>query len=244
MKQKVKSLAKDIYDNHFRVAQSQPRGVVAKLKSIVDEMNKAGMCKILQKFTGKVIIFFAVKYTIFFFKTTGQAQILGQPWKDVLMVALKSLVCLLKDENIVSAYELHSSGLIQSLLQMFAVESKNKKSIRLQRHRVEVFRNVFGIAQDDFNLAAALVKKLIAVLESIEKLPIYLYDNSTSSGYGLQILTRRLRFRLERAPGENGLIDRTGCTLKMEPLASIRQLERYATNNFFVRSKDFVLFLL
>ena len=156
------------------------------------------------------------------------------------MVALKSLVCLLKDENIVSAYELHSSGLIQSLLQMFAVESKNKKSIRLQRHRVEVFRNVFGIAQDDFNLAAALVKKLIAVLESIEKLPIYLYDNSTSSGYGLQILTRRLRFRLERAPGENGLIDRTGCTLKMEPLASIRQLERYATNKFYIRSKDFV----
>ena len=160
------------------------------------------------------------------------------------MVALKSLVCLLKDENIVSAYELHSSGLIQSLLQMFAVESKNKKSIRLQRHRVEVFRNVFGIAQDDFNLAAALVKKLIAVLESIEKLPIYLYDNSTSSGYGLQILTRRLRFRLERAPGENGLIDRTGCTLKMEPLASIRQLERYATNKFFVRSKDFVFFII
>ena len=27
--------------------------------------------------------------------------------------------------------------------------------------------------------------------------------------------------------GENGLIDRTGCTLKMEPLASVRQLERF-----------------
>ena len=38
---------------------------------------------------------------------TGQAQILGQPWKDILNVALKSLVSLLKDENIVSAYELH-----------------------------------------------------------------------------------------------------------------------------------------
>ena len=55
MKQKVKSLAKDIYDNHFRVAQSQPRGVVAKLKSIVDEMNKAGKCK---KFAGKKMFFF------------------------------------------------------------------------------------------------------------------------------------------------------------------------------------------
>ena len=43
----------------------------------------------------------------------------------------------------------------------------------------------------------------------------------------LQILTRRLRFRLERAPGENSLIDRTGCALKMEPLASLKQLDRF-----------------
>ena len=33
--------------------------------------------------------------------------------------------------------------------------------------------------------------------------------------------------RLERSMGENGLIDRSGCTLKMEPLASVRQLERF-----------------
>ena len=195
VKQKVKTLAKDIYDNHFKVAQSQPRGVVAKLKNIVDEMNKA-----------------------------GQGQILGQPWKEVLLLALQNLAELLRDENTVSAYELHSSGLIQSLLQMFAVEGKNKKSAKLQRQRVEIFREVFCNQEE---IATSLVKKLIAVLESIEKLPIYLYDNSTSSGYGLQILTRRLRFRLERAPGENGLIDRTGCTLKMEPLASLRQLERF-----------------
>jgi len=30
----------------------------------------------------------------------------------------------------------------------------------------------------------------------------------SNGGYGLQILTRRLRFRLERGPGETGLIDR------------------------------------
>ncbi len=34
-----------------------------------------------------------------------------------------------------------------------------------------------------------LVRKLVSVLESIEKLPVLLYDH-TSSGYGLQILTR------------------------------------------------------
>jgi len=52
------------------------------------------------------------------------------------------------------------------------------------------------------------------------------YDHA-ASGYGLQILTRRLRFRLERVEGEGNLIDRSGCTLKMEPLASVRQLERF-----------------
>jgi E3 ubiquitin-protein ligase HECTD1 len=41
------------------------------------------------------------------------------------------------------------------------------------------------------------------------------------------LLFRRLRFRLERAPGEHNLIDRTGCALKMEPLASLKQLDRF-----------------
>lgn len=43
----------------------------------------------------------------------------------------------------------------------------------------------------------------------------------------LQILTRRLRFRLERAPGETSLIDRSGRNLKMEPLTTVGALERY-----------------
>ena len=70
----------------------------------------------------------------------------------------------------------------------------------MQRQRVEIFKKVFC---SQVEVATALIKKLIAVTESIEKLPIYLYDNSVNSGYGLQILTRRLRFRLERAPGKN-----------------------------------------
>ena len=44
---------------------------------------------------------------------------------------------------------------------------------------------------------------------------------------GFQILTRRLRFRLERASGETTLIDRTGRNLKMEPLTSVAAVERY-----------------
>ena len=62
-------------------------------------------------------------------------QIMGQEpaWKDILMHTLQDLSALLEDENTVSAYELHSSGLIQALLKMFAIESKNRKSSKLQR---------------------------------------------------------------------------------------------------------------
>ena len=58
--------------------------------------------------------------------------------------------------------------------------------------------------------ASNLVTRLVSVLESIEKLPIYAYDNNSSAHYGLQILHRRLRFRLERSSKESALIDRTG----------------------------------
>ena len=45
--------------------------------------------------------------------------------------------------------------------------------------------------------------------------------------YILQILTRRLRFRLEKASSESALIDRSGRSLKMEPLSTIQQLENH-----------------
>ena len=45
--------------------------------------------------------------------------------------------------------------------------------------------------------------------------------------YFFKILTRRLRFRLEKSPGESALIDRTGRNLKMEPLSTIQQLENH-----------------
>ena len=49
-----------------------------------------------------------------------------------------------------------------------------------------------------------------------------------AANYGLQVLQRRLRFRLEKSSTEVGsLIDRTGRTLKMEPLTTVSQLESY-----------------
>lgn len=43
----------------------------------------------------------------------------------------------------------------------------------------------------------------------------------------MQTLTRRLRFRLQKAASDTSLVDRSGRSLKMEPLSTVAQLERY-----------------
>lgn len=94
---------------------------------------------------------------------------------------------------------------------------------------IEVFKDVFKDTEVDGMPASpcvSLVRKLIAVLELIEKLIVHQYD-SVGSGYALQSLTRRLRFKLERHPDEKLLFERTGRNLKMEPLCSVETLEKY-----------------
>ncbi|KAL0267404.1 UNVERIFIED_CONTAM: hypothetical protein PYX00_009683 [Menopon gallinae] len=209
MKQKVKVQAQEIYDKYFKAAQAQPRGVVAKLGNIVAQIERACQKQHMN------------------YKD-------GAPWRTILKSALDELIQLLSEEGVISAYELHSSGLVQALLALLSTSPwdeglKSNKTSKLQKQRVRLFRNCFKEKDGEngsINAGMILVHKLIAVLESIEKLPVYLYD-TPGSGYGLQILTRRLRFRLEKAAGESSLIDRTGRGLKMEPLSTVMQLERY-----------------
>ncbi|GAB6021555.1 hypothetical protein CHUAL_004153 [Chamberlinius hualienensis] len=210
-KQKVKVQAREIYDKYFEAAQAQPRGVVAKLCHIVGQIDKA------------------------LYKQMNQIGKDDNEWKEILKLALEELTGLLKDDRTVSSYEMHSSGLVQALLKLLGhksdddmVKLHNAKNKLLQQ-RVQVFKSCFNkrLSTESSTVpSVALVRKLVSVLESIEKLPVYLYD-SPGTGNGLQILTRRLRFRLERAAGETSLIDRTGRSLKMEPLTAVNALERY-----------------
>ncbi|XP_061930114.1 E3 ubiquitin-protein ligase HECTD1 isoform X15 [Apis cerana] len=204
IKQKVKIQAQDIYECYFKAAQAQPRGVVAKLGTIVSQIEKA--CQ--------------------------KQQSGNREWRNILQSALEELKDLLNEEGRVSAYELHSSGLVQTLLSLLAAppgpQPPTLRATKLRMQRIAVFKNCFHSkdANKEHNSAKILVHKLVSVLESIEKLPVYLYD-TPGSGYGLQILTRRLRFRLEKAAGESSLIDRSGRSLKMEPLSTIQQLENH-----------------
>jgi len=158
-----------------------------------------------------------------------------------LKTALDELCRILKEEGVVSAYELHSSGLVQALIRLFASgehdreydnlfgKSSRRKHVAMLQQRIDVFKSCMKEKQLDgvkYNPGVALVKKLVSVLETIEKLPVLLYECS-GANYGLQVLTRRLRFRLEKATSESALIDRSGRTLKMEPLTTVGQLENY-----------------
>ena len=51
----------------------------------------------------------------------------------------------------------------------------------------------------DVNDLSSLVRKVVLVLESVEKFPQCLYDSPGGSPFGFQLLTRRLRFRFENA---------------------------------------------
>ncbi|XP_012253550.2 E3 ubiquitin-protein ligase Ufd4 isoform X10 [Athalia rosae] len=204
IKQKVKTQAQEIYERYFKVAQAQPRGVVAKLSTIVSQIEKA--CQ--------------------------KQQSGNREWRNVLQNTLEELKILLNEEGKVSAYELHSSGLIQALLGLLAAppgpQPPSLRATKLRLQRIALFKSCFQSHDIDREHSSAkiLVHKLVSVLESIEKLPVYLYD-TPGSGYGLQILTRRLRFRLEKAAGESALIDRSGRGLKMEPLSTVQQLEHH-----------------
>ncbi|KAM9354686.1 E3 ubiquitin-protein ligase HECTD1 isoform 2-T2 [Pholidichthys leucotaenia] len=205
-KQKVKSMARELYDDHFKAVESMPRGVVVTLRNISTQLESAWELH------------------------TNRQCIEGEnTWRDLMKTALENLIVVLKDENTISPYEMCSSGLVQALFTVLnnSVELDLKHDSKPLMERINVFKVAFSENEDDESRpAVALIRKLIAVLESIERLPLHLYDTPGST-YNLQILTRRLRFRLERAPGETALIDRTGRMLKMEPLATVESLEQY-----------------
>lgn len=208
-KYQVKNLSRDLYNRFFKAAQSVPRGSVAKLSNIVRKIEEAleEQC------------------------SPGERS---STWQEKLRSALNELSEVLNSDNVISAYEIHSSGLVQALAAVLSRSywetgmDRNKAS-KYQKQRINIFKDCICMPQDadkERTTANVLIQKLVSVLESIEKLPVLLYD-SPVGGYGIQILTKRLRFRLERAPHETTLFDRSGRTLKIEPLTKVGQLKQF-----------------
>lgn len=74
--------------------------------------------------------------------------------------------------------------------------------------------------------SVGLIRKLIGVLEALEKLPVYTHE-PPGQMLNLQSIQKRIRFALERAPGATDLRDCVGRTLRAEPLASVDGLEKF-----------------
>ncbi|KAG5675368.1 hypothetical protein PVAND_005277 [Polypedilum vanderplanki] len=210
----VKNLARDLYNRYFKAAQAIPRGAVAKLSNIVRKIELALEEQCLPHIHHGEI-------------TITQKQ---TTWQENLRSALNDLAQLLHSDSVISAYEMYSSGLVQALVAVLSKScwelglNRNKAS-KYQKQRIAIFKDcIFKNKTLDKSTASILIQKLVAVLESIEKLPVYLYD-SPIGGYGIQILTKRLRFRLERS-GDT-LFDRSGRNLKMEPLTTVGQLNKF-----------------
>ncbi|GAB0092249.1 E3 ubiquitin-protein ligase Ufd4 [Sergentomyia squamirostris] len=228
----VKNMARDIYNRYFKAAQAVPRGAVATLAVIVREIETA----LEEQYSMAV-----ARQAITMATESGMMESCEKTsWQNRLRSALCNLATLLHVDGVVSAYEMHSSGLVQALVALLSRNywesglTRNKVN-KLQKQRIAIFNQCIQGSGSNIDAvdgakskstASILVAKLVLVLESIEKLPVYLYE-SPGTGYGLQILTKRLRFRLERASCETTLFDRTGRHLKMEPLATVGQLAKY-----------------
>lgn len=210
-----------MYNRYFKAAQAIPRGAVAKLSNIVQKIESAleGQSSLQNNSSNNNMVVVG---------SHGEISMVKMTWQDKLRSALNDLAQLLHSDSVISAYEMYSSGLVQALV---AVLSKSCWELgtnrsKYQKQRIAIFKECIfkNNKMSDKNTASILVQKLVSVLESIEKLPVYLYD-SPIGGYGIQILTKRLRFRLERS-GDT-LFDRSGRNLKMEPLTTVGQLNKF-----------------
>ncbi|PNI96985.1 HECTD1 isoform 7 [Pan troglodytes] len=211
-KQKVRTMARDLYDDHFKAVESMPRGVVVTLRNIATQLESSWELH-----------------------TNRQCIESENTWRDLMKTALENLIVLLKDENTISPYEMCSSGLVQALLTVLnnSMDLDMKQDCSQLVERINVFKTAFSENEDDESRpAVALIRKLIAVLESIERLPLHLYDTPGST-YNLQVakqwydfdrssfvFVRKLRegqnfiFRHQHDFDENGIIYWIGTNAK------------------------------
>ncbi|KAI6211923.1 HECT-type E3 ubiquitin transferase [Aphelenchoides besseyi] len=142
-----------------------------------------------------------------------------------LMPALKEKFTRVRDlivnERLLSTFELASSGVVAVLLDLV-------HEARIAQNGViyEAFYQVF----EDEGILSSMIRRIVEVLEYVEKFDPILYD-SGGAAFGLQLLTRRLRFSMQLSDAavgnQNELLNRTGRILRTEPLATVGQMRTF-----------------
>jgi len=211
MKQNVKKLAQKLHDDYLHKIQDKPRDLAVKLISLVELMKDA--CSKHDNDEDEKI------------------------WRLSYEKSLNELKDVLKQEKnkSISSYELSISGLVQTLLHALCpvkIESQLEKSFLSDKmfnkslERIKIFIDIFELDNPSNNgLIIFLLHKLISLFESIEKLPLYLYDAPGS--YNLQAFSKRFKLILAKGENEVNFLDFSGRILKVEPLANVSHLEKY-----------------
>ncbi|CAF3546281.1 unnamed protein product [Rotaria sordida] len=146
---------------------------------------------------------------------------------DKLKNLFEKLKEFLIEKTNLSIYELSSSGLVSILLKIFqdlSYQNNHLSSNDYIYERAKLFCSIF-LSDEQPQAFQILIRKLILILESIEKLPLFLYD--APFNYGLQIFSKRFRFQIQYKNQQQLFTDRTGKSLKIEPLTTVEQLKTF-----------------
>ena len=202
-KQKVNELAKEIWELYLKEACDRPREVVLEIQKCSERLGTLAS-EIVNSEKDR----------------PGDLKKMTEELTTILTKIRNSL----SDDRLLSFFEISVSGLVPALLefvQMITSSNNNNNSDVLKEH----FSGIFA----DPNHLGNLVRKIILVLEFVEKFPQYLYDTPGGSPFGFQLLTRRLRFRLEQQQKtkDEALVDLTNRSLKAEPLVTVAALKSH-----------------
>ncbi|XP_068632880.1 E3 ubiquitin-protein ligase Ufd4 isoform X2 [Battus philenor] len=152
-------------------------------------------------------------------------------WQQELKESLDQLTDLLCGDELLSAYELQSSGLAPSLLQVLSPQPNDLSGQVSERERI--VRE--WVTSAECRAGAALAARLVGVLESVERLPVLApaADAPTPAAGSLHHLAKRIRLRVERASDDSAddgctiSVNNAGRNLKVEALTTVHQLEQF-----------------
>ncbi|KJH41368.1 HECT-domain protein [Dictyocaulus viviparus] len=208
-RRKVQELAWGLWNNHLKEARAKPREALI-------ELQRAAVCiqAIDAVTTANLIAGISIK-----------SKHVKQPRIEKVQELVSALKCVREsvlDDRRLSTFEFSVSGIVPALHNLLSLCERQPGS-----YPARIFGETFshGVA------LSSLAVKMVSVLESTEKFPQYLYDTPGGSAFGLQLLSRRIRMKLEHAMNEHDdkkqLINRSGRLLKSEPLTTIGQLKTF-----------------
>ncbi|PIC33910.1 hypothetical protein B9Z55_013719 [Caenorhabditis nigoni] len=208
-KRKVQELAWKLWNDHLKEAHAKPREALVRLEEAA---------RLIESCLHSVKTASNYKH-----RSAKHARIERiQEYTAAIKILYDSVV----DDRRLSTFEFSVSGIVPALFALLSAIEKSPTDFYMRRIFMESFRHGESLSQ--------LSLKIVAVLEASEKFPQYLYDSPGGSSFGLQLLSRRVRSKLEMIPSEEGkenldenVVNKTGKVIKCEPLASVGAIKTY-----------------